>query len=238
MNHSLSERLKQFTKTDEFQKKSALLRRRILLGEKIYGRRKDLALSQTALSQRVGTTQRIISELEDGVYAPKCGIGDDLYDRLAMALEIDRDYLMSAKIDRRTFELLAYIGQKLNWRWDIMQFMKIPYFVDLDNIRKLGFQISNFEYIRYEFGPFDVRMYSYRTLFESKKYETVQFLSIADLIETIDKTMSNLPVTNGKKLKELSYDTVPMRKIKATMGGREGWGERLEMLKNKAKGPA
>lgn len=228
MNSSLSEKLAVLQKTEAFQEKLAHYKRMIVLGEKIYGRRKDLGLSQSALAARAGTTQRIISELENGSYTPSHGIGEELYDKLASALEIDRDYLFSEKIDRRTFELLAYIGQKLGWQWDIMQFMKLPYFVDVDATQKLGFQLTNFTYIRYEYGPFDKNIYTYRTLFENKDYQ-VKFSYIEDFLDTIKATLDSLPVTNGEKLKQLSYQTAPMKKLKATLRGKEGWMKKLDL---------
>ena len=231
MSLSLSDKLAKFVKTDEFKEKSSHFQRMIILGEKIYGRRCDLNLTQSELARRAQTTQRIISELESGQYAPSNGIGEELYDKLASALEIDRDYLFSEKIDRRTFELFAYIGEKLNWKWDIMQFMKLPYFIDLEFMKTKGFQISNFTYIRYEFGPFDKNIYSYRTLFEGKR-PNVNFCYISDFISDINKTLQTLPIQNGEKLKKLAYETTPMKKLGATIGGNEGWNKKLDLDSN------
>jgi transcriptional regulator with XRE-family HTH domain len=228
MSLSLSDKLAKFIKTDEFKEKSSHFQRMIILGEKIYGRRYDLKLTQSELAKRAQTTQRIISELESGRYAPSNGIGEELYDKLANALEIDRDYLFSDKIDRRTFELFAYIGGKLNWKWDIMQFMKLPYFIDLESVKTKGFKISNLTYLRYEFGPFDKNIYSYRILFEGKRPQ-VEFCYITDFITDIDKTLQNLPIHNGEKLKIMTYETAPMKKLGATIGGKEGWNEKLDL---------
>src|SRR3989338_4033243 len=158
---NLSNRLSKFIQSNEYQTKSSHHKRMILLAEKIFGRRKDLGISQSELATKIDSTQRIISQLENASYAPSQGIGEELYDKLASGLEIDRDYLFSDKIDRRTFELFAYIGKTLNWKWDIMQFMKLPYFVDLHAMNSLGFQISNLSYIRYGYGPFDKKIYCY-----------------------------------------------------------------------------
>ncbi len=230
MCSSLSDRLTQFVQSPKFQERAPHHHRMILLAEKIYGRRKDLELTQTEVAQRAATTQRIISELEDAAYIPQRGIGEDLYDKLAAALEIDRDYLFSEKIERRTFELFAYLGQKLHWEihLDIMQFMKLPYFLDIKAVKKLGFQLSNFEYVRWQYGPFDKKIYAYQPFFEGKKC-VVEFSLIKDFIELIDATIANLPVRNGNKLKKLSYETKPMKKLGATLGGKEAWGERLDL---------
>jgi hypothetical protein len=37
----------------------------------------------------------------------------------------------------------------------------------------------------------------------------------------IDVVLSKIPKENGNKLKELSYQTPPMKKLKATLGGIE-----------------
>ena len=228
MSLSQSDKLDQFIKTDEFKEKSSHFQRMIILGEKIYGRRNDLGLTQTDLAKRAQTTQRIISELESGRYAPSNGIGEELYDKLAEALEIDRDYLFSEKIDRRTFELFAFIGDKLEWKWDIMQFMKLPYFVDLEFVKSKGFKLSNLDYQRYEYGPFDKNIYTYRNLFEGK-HPKVKYSYIADFIDDIETTLKTLPVRNGDRLKKLTYETAPMKKLGATIGGKEGWNEKLDL---------
>ena len=230
MNHSKPDKLAAFIQTDAFKQKRMHYRKMLILGEKIYGRRKDLNLSQDELAKRAQTTQRIISELENGSYSPSSGIGEEMYDKLAKALEIDRDYLFSEKIDRMTFELFAYIGQKLNWKWDIMQFMKLPYFIDLEakKDKDIGFKISNFKYIRYEYGPFDKNIYAYRNLLEQPVKE-VKFTYINDFLPNIDKTLNSLPIKDGEALKKLAYKTAPMQKLKATLNGKEGWEKELDL---------
>jgi transcriptional regulator with XRE-family HTH domain len=229
MNSSLSDRLSAISQSDSFRTKAAGHTRMILLAEKIYGRRKDLGLSQDELAERSGSTQRIISQLEHAAYAPVQGIGEELYDKLANALEIEREYLMSDKIDRKTFELLSYIGRKLDWKWDIMQFMKLPYFVDLAATEKLGFQISNFSYVRYEYGPFDKKIYAYRALFEQATFD-VRYSYIQDFLAIIEDTLNAVPAQNGDALKKLSYETKPMQSLHATLGGKEGWGKQLVLV--------
>lgn len=222
----LSSRLSKVMQSESFRTKSAHHKRMILLAEKIYGRRKDFGISQEELAKKAATTQRIVSELENASYAPASGIGIELYDKLAAALEIDRDYLLSDNIDRKTFELYAYIGSKLRWDWDIMQFMKLPYFIDLEAANTLGFQLSNLSYVRHNYGPFDKNMYVYRSLFEGKSYD-LEFTYIHDFIYLIEKTLALLPINSGEKLKKLSYKTTPMKRLGATLGGKEGWNQKL-----------
>lgn len=204
----------------------------ILLGEKIYGRRKDLGLTQRELAIALGSSQRIVSELEHGTYAPSNGIGENLYDRLADVLKIDRDYLFSDKIDRTTFELFSYLQSKLSKQWDIMQFMKIPYFIDLDCVKSLGTQLTNFKYIRYTYGPFDKNIYKYWDLFGYSKIENITYSYINDYLEIIDNILSKLPIDDGTKLKALSYETEPLKAIGATPTNKIGMNERLNLNLN------
>ena len=147
MSSSKLKNIREFINSPKHQERIPHIKRAILLSEKIYGRRKDLWITQSELAERAETTQRVISQIEEGIYAPERWIGDQLYDKLAIALEIDRDYIISDKIDRKTFELFAYLCSKIWWKLDIMQFMKLPYFIDLKSVKNLGFQITNFEYI-------------------------------------------------------------------------------------------
>jgi transcriptional regulator with XRE-family HTH domain len=228
MSISKLKNIRDFISSSEHQERIPHIKRAILLSEKIYGRRKDLNLTQNELAERTGTTQRIISQIEEGIYAPEKGIGDQLYDKLSIALEIDRDYIISDKIDRKTFEIFAYLGEKLEWKWDIMQFMKLPYFIDLQSVKDLGFQMTNFEYRRYNFWPFDKKVYSYRELFEQNSYD-VTYSYIGDFLSEIDSAIAKLPITDGEKLKMLSYKTSPMKALGATLGGNEHMNEILDL---------
>lgn len=228
MSSSKLQNIRDFIGSREHQERIPHIKRAILLSEKIFWRRKDLWLTQSELADRAATTQRVISQIEEGIYAPEKWIWDQLYDRLANALEIDRDYIISDKIDRKTFEIFAYLGKKLEWKWDIMQFMKLPYFIDLQSVKDLGFQITNFEYRRYNFWPFDKKVYSYRELFEQNSFD-VTFTYIGDFLTEIDSAISKLPVTDGEKLKILSYNTSPMKALGATLGGNEHMNEILDL---------
>ena len=198
------------------------------MGEKVYGRRKDLSLSQEELAQRVGTTQRLISQIENGSYASKQGIGEDYYDRLAKALEIDRDYLFSEKINRKTFELFIYLEKKLRGELDIMQYMKLPYFIDLTSMKTSGCKLTNFEYYRCHYGPFDPRVYAYQSITKNFNQD-IKYSYLESMIEMIDSVLENLPCENGTKLKKLSYETPPMKALGATLSGKEFMGKELDL---------
>lgn len=57
---------------------------RIKFSSEVYKARKKKGWTQTILARKVGTTQRIISQIEDGGY--ECGIG--LAHRICVKLEI------------------------------------------------------------------------------------------------------------------------------------------------------
>lgn len=227
MSYSIKD-LKNLVNSDEFKTFKIEDNRLIKLGEKIYGRRKDLSLTQSELSELSAIPQNKISQLESGTYWEPWR---DILERLSVALEIDLNYFLLDSIDRKTFEVYNYILPRITiheeWR---LQMIKIPYFIDLEAFQEIGRRITNFRYIRYQYGPFDSKLYSYSGLFfgNEKGFRKCNFTYLhADEISIIDKVLSNKPVNNGNELKRLSYETYPMKKIWATMRGGEWWREEL-----------
>ena len=152
-----------------------------------------------------------------------------MIENLSIALEIDFDYLNSKDITRKTFEVFQYIASKIKWNLDIMQFMKIPYFIDLESSFLFKKFITNFVYIRYNYWPFDKKVYSYQKTFSwnenwFEKFK-ITYLQKEEL-EIIDWVLKKYPVSNWKKLKELSYKTSPMKKLNATLW----WNENMDVL--------
>jgi transcriptional regulator with XRE-family HTH domain len=197
----------------------------VILAEKVYGRRKDLGLSQEEVAKKAGTRQRIISEIENANYATSQGIGEKFYDKLANALEVDRNYLFSENINRKTFEFFVYLSSRLGYM-NKMQWMKLPYFIDYKFFQKFGSQITNLKYYRYTFGPFDKKMYEYQGLNCPKK---ITYTYLEPDLGFIDSEIKKLPSDNGEKLKELSYKTAPMKALGATLGGRENMNALLDL---------
>lgn len=105
MSYSIKD-LKHLVNSDEFKTFKAEDNRLISLGEKIYGRRKDLALTQSELAELANIPQNKISQLESGTYGEP---GRDILERLSSALEIDLNYFLLDSIDRKTFEVYNYI---------------------------------------------------------------------------------------------------------------------------------
>ncbi len=213
MNYSIKD-LKSLINSPDFTKQQLDFNRLINLWEKIYTRRKDLWLTQKELWKLSNIPQNKISQLESGTY------GDawlELLLRLANALNIQIEYLLYDSISRKTVELYNYLLSKLKNTPDIMQFMKIPYFVDINATKIFHKQISNYQYIRYHFGPFDKKVYDYQKLFsiENEKWiKDITYIYLSDEErEMIDKTLSEIPKENWEKLKKLSYKSEPMKKL-------------------------
>ena len=217
MSFSVS-KLRQFTNSGKFKTldKENLLA--IEFWKKLYWRRKDLWITQTKLSKKTWITQRIISMLENWTYENKVSI--DLIERLAGSLEIDIEYFLEDFLDRKTFEMYNYIFSKLRDIPDRMQFMKIPYFIDIEYYKEFKKLLTNFHYIRYYYWPFDKKLYNYQRVFagNEKGFVKVQYTYLnKDDISLIDKVLSEIPINNWTKLKKLSYETAPMQKLWATL---------------------
>ena len=105
MTYSIKD-LKDLINSDEFKTSYESEVRLIKLGEKIYGRRKDLALTQSELAEVATIPQNKISQLESGTYGEP---GRDILERLSISLDIDINYFLLDSIDRKTFEVYNYI---------------------------------------------------------------------------------------------------------------------------------
>lgn len=135
----------------------------------------------------------------------------------------------------------------------VTSLMKLSYLIDLVAVRELGHQLSSFKYIRFNYGPFDARIYkdledlqknefiSSYTDYATQGYgEQVVFYksneeSIVDDEFTneekiiIQKVLNEFKAYGAKPLTEIAYKTDPMRKFNATLGGNEHLGELLEL---------
>lgn len=228
MSYSIKD-LKNLVNSDEFKTFQESDSRLIRLGEKIYGRRKDLSFTQSELAEQANIPQNKISQLESGTYGEP---GRDILERLSWALEIDLNYFLLDEIDRKTFEMYNYILPKITlWNFSKFQLIKIPYFIDLESFQNLKQIITNYRYIRLNYGPFDKNLYSYMGLLESFEdgYDkNCKIINLSeDEIKVIDIVLDKYPVNNGDKLKQLSYNTHPMQRLWATLWGREWWREKL-----------
>ena len=150
----------------------------------------------------------------------------------------------------KTKQLLTYIALK-HQPASITSLLKITYLIDLVGMKKKKSQISDFEYIRYNFGPFDSKIYDYLkdlsndNLLVSKSDNTavgeeyviysinekasLNFDEIKDNQEIIDEVLNQVYGYNARILTEIAYGTKPMKALGATMGGNENIGKKLDL---------
>lgn len=220
--------LQNLTHSKEYSEYKDKYQRYIILWEKIYARRKDLWLTQSKLWELSGVPQNKISQLESWTYWEAW---IDYLERLSKALEINIEYLKDDDINRKTFEMFNYFLPKikLDWPWRF-QLIKIPYFIDLDFFQITRQFISNFSYVRYYFWPFDKKMYSYEKLFywNEKWFKNIKFTYLSqDEQNQINLTLLRIPFNDWEELKKLSYETYPLKNLKATIWWNEWMNKKL-----------
>lgn len=156
-------------------------------------------------------------------------------------------------MNEKTRQLLLYL-LKNNPKSSITSLMKLAYLADLISVKRQKRQISNFEYRRHYYGPFDKKIYQYiEDLTENKfvkagsdfgstgeefgvfsinpeKGEEVAFdkLGIKE-IEILDALLGSVRGYGARMLTEIAYQTKPMQKLKATIGGSESFGKKLNL---------
>jgi len=204
--------------------------RYLKLWEKIYSRRKDLWLTQKQLWDLSKIPQNKISQLESWTYWEPWF---NMLCKLSKGLNISYEYLFTDNISRKTVELYNYIFSKLDNIADRMQYMKIPYFIDIASVKKQWIQISNFEYIRWHYWPFDKKVYDYEKLFSivyEKWITDMKYIYLTDNDkQIIDSVLLDIPKENWEKLKILSYETTPMKKLWVKIWDFKHMWEALEL---------
>ena len=120
---------------------------------------------------------------------------------------------------------------------DITSLMKLSYLIDLSAIRKLGKKISDFRYIRYNYGPFDAAIYTDldklikdkiictqseytqygETIIYKLNQERIDDIKIdalnEDEIRLIEDIINSLEGYGAKLLTDIAYKTKPMVEI-------------------------
>jgi len=154
-------------------------------------------------------------------------------------------------LKEKSKQLITYISKRYIPA-TVTSLMKLCYLVDLIAVSKTGKQISDFQYKRYKYGPFDQNIYAYLdTLTKEKKLlEEVDhtpyaeeyivyrfnehlesgFDSLAeDEKAIIDSVLDNLRGLGAKALAELSYKTKPMRALGAKINNDKGINQPLNL---------
>ncbi|MDR0859580.1 MAG: helix-turn-helix domain-containing protein [Candidatus Peribacteria bacterium] len=170
--------------------------------------------SQTELAKKAGTTQAIISNIENGDYNPSL----DLITRVATALEVKEDLLINDKINWIMLEMINYLMNKLPQKnIDILKAMKLVYFSDLLALKTLERKLSYLEYKRRHRGPFNKDIYLLDQLFkkEGNFYVGEPFATYLALgkeeKEILDQVAEKYGSLSSTELMKLSYETEPMK---------------------------
>jgi len=153
--------------------------------------------------------------------------------------------------NNKTKELIAYlIGEHPNA--SVTALMKLCYLIDLVFVKEGKPQLTNFEYIRYRFGPFDKKIYQFMEQLTSEglvaqkqEYTTSgKDFIIYELNEEnrnshpnlseeetsiIKKVISNVVGHGAKGLTQIAYKTKPMIAIGAEMDNDSGLFHKLNL---------
>jgi len=158
---------------------------------------------------------------------------------------------LEGNLMEKTRQLLAYLIEH-HPETSITGLMKLAYISDLVSIKKTNKQISDFEYTRYKYGPFDKRIYDcvndliYSGLvIEGRAYTTkgdeyIVYKCIDevdfeyDKLEDTEKNVINEVIQSlcgygARALVDLAYLTEPMKKIGATQENDVGLNETLDL---------
>jgi hypothetical protein len=154
-------------------------------------------------------------------------------------------------MNQKTQEVILYL-LKERLGATITEIIKLCYLIDLITTKKIGYPITNLNYYRYSFGPFDKKIYqTLEEMIDNKlvkqeiKFkpggEVVLYTLANDScdlkelkieeINIVDDLLESLAGYGPKALTEITYNTTPMKALKATLGGKEGWKQELDLLK-------
>ena len=152
----------------------------------------------------------------------------------------------------KTIQLLTYVIQRHSKATRTV-LMKLAYLIDLTSVKKTGNMISEFEYKRYIYGPYDPAITTLLTTLEESRtvkgiedytvygdefirYElfevdtALEFDKLSDNeCRIIDTVLEELKGYGAKALTDIAYQTPPMKKIGATRGGIEHFNEKLDL---------
>jgi hypothetical protein len=156
----------------------------------------------------------------------------------------------SVSINDKTKQFLAYLVQK-HPHASITVLMKLAYLIDLISVKKNKKQISNFQYIRFYYGPYDESINNYLSIMlkegiiQSKlEYTTLgsdyvvycfnedscNFEQLSEREKSfIDEIMESLKGYGAKTLTDITYKTRPLKKVGATIGGNENLNVKLDL---------
>jgi len=152
---------------------------------------------------------------------------------------------------QKTLQVLSYII-KNHPDVSVTSLMKLSYLIDLVAISNNKNKISDFQYVRYNYGPFDKKIHKHLGYLENNNIikEGSNISSTGDEIVTyninkknnivfdkipdeerkiIDEVIESLEGFGTKALTELTYRTKPMKKIGATIENKKGLNKILNL---------
>lgn len=155
--------------------------------------------------------------------------------------------------NNKTTALLEYFAHQHS-KPSVTVLMKLCYLTDLIALKRLGRAITNYEYERYTFGPFNKKIYadleelvgteklaieidypSYGTDSEVVLYRhSGELEAITAQLETeevglADEVLATLSGYGARQLTQVAYQTKPMVALGATLGGSENLGAKLDL---------
>ena len=148
-------------------------------------------------------------------------------------------------------QLLTYLI-KNHERSSVPSLMKLCYLVDLVCVQESQPKVSDFEYKRYHYGPFDTQIYDELqelidngavkpeqeytakaeeyVIYTINDAEKMDFSSLTEKDEEMtDVVLEHVKGYGAKTLTEITYKTKPMLKLGATIGGSENLNEPLDL---------
>lgn len=154
----------------------------------------------------------------------------------------------SSKLDQKTKDLITYITSKHHVS-TVTSLIKLCYLSDLVSYKETGKQISSFNYVRWYYGPYDqaINIFLYQLVEDGTAVATIDYtqdnqeyvkysvkgdheLTLDDKeLASINSVLDSLRGFGPKALTEVAYKTKPMKKLGATLGGKEHLGEKLDL---------
>lgn len=148
-------------------------------------------------------------------------------------------------------KLFIYIANRYG-KASVTAFMKLCYLIDLVATKNGVGKITKFQYLRYNYGPFDQDIYTYLRkllddgIFIDNAEVTIsgQEYLVYDLVKkqeddpdffseseraAIDEVLDAVKGCTPATLTQIAYKTNPMKALNATLGGNEYMGAVLDL---------
>ena len=146
-------------------------------------------------------------------------------------------------------QLIAYFAKEHNGA-TVTQLLKTAYLTDLVSVKRNKKQISGLNYTRYNYGPFDKKIYSILEslvlkhvliphecytnegsyiVYEYNNSSKIGFARLSKYKTLINDVLSTIRGYGAKTLTEMAYKTKPMLKIGAQLGNKVGLNKKLNL---------